>query len=155
MTVIVNYTTMRATFATTATPVDPDGMEPWPYANVRASGFDDGFTGIGEPITAFPITVSVDSLNVGAVAHDAYLSQRTDVAASQYFTIVETATYSGTWTISLTSVGAAAIGNALTTDPVTPDQLAQATKYCALYVKRLSDAAIQWVSLYDATLGNG
>jgi hypothetical protein len=156
--VLPSYTTFRALFATTATPVDPDGYEPWPYATkMRSGGFTGGFSGIlsfGTSAVAFPFTLSVDGQAVGAVAYDIYLSQRTDDTANQYFTLTEVSGKSGTWTLALTSVATSKLGLATATTALTPTQGAQATRNVHLYVRRLSDGAIQWASLFDSVMGS-
>jgi hypothetical protein len=161
--VLPSYTTFRALFATTATPVDPDGYEPWPYATkMRAGGFTGGFSGVPSlnsgPI-AFPLTVSVDSQAIGAPAFDIYLSQRTDDAAAQPFAIAEVAGKSGTWTISLTTRGCVSIGlldasgTPTPTASLTPGQVEVASRNVYLYVRRLSDGAMQWADLRASLMG--
>jgi hypothetical protein len=149
--IIHSYTTFRHHFATSATLAN-DGAEEWPEAELRSGGFDDGFTGIPTPITAFPITVSVDGSANGDLAYHVYLSQRTDDEDSQYLSITRTSGKSGTFTIALTNFGADALGLEGVAEPVTTDQLKQAMKYTYLYVSRLSDSAIQVADLLDATL---
>lgn len=132
--------------------IGPDGVEGWPIDDVRAGGFDGGFSGIAEPITAFPIDVSVDGSASGALAYHAYLSQRTDDPDAQYLSIIRKSGKSGTFTIGLTALAVTELGLTLATDPVSSAQLIQALKYVTLYVQRLSDGAIQLVNLLDATL---
>jgi hypothetical protein len=152
MTVIANYTTFRAYFATAAT-LDVDGMEVWPVANVRASGFTGGFTGIGAPIQAFPITVSCNGGATDAADGTTYawfLSQRTEDTAAQWMSIVHsTAGTSGTVTISLTAKCVTDLGLASATASLTDDELQRIVKHCHLYCQRQSDKAIQWVDILD------
>jgi hypothetical protein len=145
--IVYDYSTFRALFATTATP-DVTGYEEWPFAEVRSGGFDDGFTGIDTPIAAFPIEVDVG----GGVDHHAYLSQRTDDTALQYLEITEANPATDAWTIALTAKCVSDLGLALTTSPVTEDQLRRILANVTLYVQRISDNAIQFVNILDVTL---
>lgn len=140
-------------FATVAT-LDIDGYEIWPAAELRSGGFTGGFTGIPKPITSFPITVSVDGQANGAVAHNAFLSQRTDEPANRWLSITEATGKSGTWTIGLTSRAMLDLGLLTASDPVSVDQLIQILNRVHLYVQRISDDAIQWVDLLRASLAD-
>ena len=151
MTVLASYTELRACFATTLDRAG-DGFEEWPSEELEAGGFTGGFTGVAAPIAAFPIDVSVDGSANGSEAYHAYLSQRTDDAASQSFTIVRTSGKSGTWTIALTSFGATSVGLGSTTAPVSVDQLTKLLKHVYLYVQRISDDAIQFLDLTRESL---
>ena len=154
MTVVANYTTFRAWFATSAT-LDVDAMEVWPVANVRGAGFTTGVFGIGKPIQAFPITVSCNAGVSDATAGTTYawfLSQRTEDTAAQWLSCVETtAGTSGTVTISLTAKCVTDLALGGTTSSLTNDQLVRILKNVHLYVQRASDDLIQWVDLLNET----
>lgn len=154
MTVIATYTTFRATFATSSTQ-DVDGFEVWPLAKVRSGGFTGGFSGIGKPIQAFPITVSCNggaSDASDATTYAWWLSQRTEDTASQWLSCVHsTVGYSGTVTIALTAKCVTDLGLGSTTDSLTDDELRRILMHCYLYVQRASDDAIQWVDLLAET----
>jgi len=151
--ILGNWTTFRAVFADGGAPVDITGVLEWEPALMRALSFDGGITGTPTPITAFPFTVTVDGGAAGAMAYDAYLSQRTDDVAAQYLRLTTAAGKSGSWTIRLTAEGASELGLASVTDAVTIDQLRVALKHVTLYVRRQSDGSIQLLHLLDATLG--
>lgn len=151
MIITSNWTTFRHHFATTSI-LDDDGVEEWPLGRVRANGFDDGFTGIDIPITEFPIDVSVNSGANGALAYHVYLSQRTDEADNQYMSVTRKSGKSGTFTIALTANAVTELGLDDATDSLTTSQLIQLLKDCTLYVKRLSDGAIQLVNMLEATV---
>lgn len=150
--ILANFTLFRTNFSAGGT--DLDGYATWPLANVRASGFDGGFTGIAKPITAFPVEPTVDGNNAGSPAHNAYLSQRTDDPALQWLSIVEKVGYTGTWTISLTAKCVSDLGLASATASLTQDELIRILNHCHLYVKRNSDGAIQWVDILRASLSD-
>lgn len=151
--ILLRWIDFRNAFAENTTP-GIDGVPTWPVDRVRADGFDDGFSGIGRPITAFPITVSCDSEAVTTVdAFHWYLSQRTDDAAPQWLSITQSnPAQSGTVTISLTSKCVTDMGLNSTTDSLNDGQLREILKHCSLYVVRTSDTAIQWVDLLQYTL---
>lgn len=149
--IVHSYTTFRALFATSAT-LGADGFEVWPSSMVRAAGFTGGFSGIDTPILSFPITISVNANAVGAEAYHFWLSQRTEVEASQYLTVARATGASGSWTIGLTAKAVADLGLADEEDSVTPDQLTEILRHCHVYVQRISDNAIQWCDLLQETL---
>ncbi len=151
--ILLRWTDFRHYFATSST-LGNDGVEEWPIASVRASGFTGGFTGIARPITAFPLTVSVNALAVdGGSAYNWYLSQRTDTASLQWISITQySSTQSGTVTIALTAKCVTDTGIASTTASLTEDELREILKHCTLYVQRVSDNAIQLVQLLQYTL---
>jgi len=152
MAVLPNYVTFRHYFGDGTTALD--GYETFDVGKVRAAGFDGGFTGISKPILAFPITFTVDGSAVGAEEYDVWLSQRTDDGTRQMFSLVATAGYSGSWTLSLTSQGAADLGLAATTDSVSTGNLAIGLRNVHFYCRRISDGAIQWVDLLAETMSN-
>lgn len=164
--IIPNYTTFRAAFALGGASIDPDGLEEWPVAKVRSGGFTGGISGIAKPITAFPITLSVNAQANDAVAgvheYDWYVSQRTDDPDRQFFTVtnadVAPNTKSGTIVLSLTGTAADTIGIITpgfdVTDNVNEEHLIILCKYVTIYVQRRSDDAIQLVNLLQATLSS-
>lgn len=155
MTICASWPFFRAVFATSAS-ADADGMPTWPIASVRANSFTNGFTGIGRPIQAFPLTVSCNgglSDIADSTTFNWYLSQRTDVAASQYMSITHAAGVSGTVTIALTSKCVTDLGLSGVTDSLTEDQLVRILNDAHLYVQRASDDSIQWVDMLEYTLG--
>lgn len=151
--IIGNWSTFRGVFADSGAPVDISGIDEWEPTLMRALGFDGGITGTPTPITAFPFTVTVDGGAAGAMAYDAYLSQRTDDVGAQYLRLTPAVGTSGSWVVRLTARGASELGLAAVTDAVTIDQLRVALKHVTLYVRRHSDGSIQLVHLLDATLG--
>ena len=161
--IIPSYAFMRTWFA-----IDPaltaDGMERWPVELMRANGFDDGFTGIGKPIQAFPVTVScnggvVDASDANAPYHW-YLSQRTDDTTKQWVSIAHASSLnSGSVTLTLTALAVSDLGLGSATDSLTEDQLARITKNLHLYVQRKrtaagGDSAVQWVDIGRYTLSD-
>jgi hypothetical protein len=153
--IIARWTDFRAIFATSST-LGPDGVEVWPLASVRASGFDGGLTGIDRPFSAFPLTVSCNAQAAdGGAAYNWYLSQRTDDSSLQWMSITQySSTQSGTVTIALTAKCVTDMGLAGVTASLDPDQLAEILKHCTLYVQRVSDDAIQLVQLLQYTLSS-
>jgi hypothetical protein len=145
---LYDYSTFRSVFATSSTP-DAAGYETWPSASIRASGFDDGFTGIGvATVAAFPITITVG----GSVAHHAYLSQRTDDPTKQYLAIVDATSYPDAWTLSLTALAVSELGLASSVAAVTEENLKHILTDCTLYVQLVSNNAIQAIDLLDAAI---
>lgn len=159
--ILSSFTHFRDWFATSPTPVGPDGLPPWPIAKVRSGGFDNGFSGIDRPIDEFPITLSVNGQVADAVPgiheYDWYLSQRSDQAARQYFAVAHLFSFigdavSGSIVLSLTDLAVAELAISLPTSPLNTDRLIQTCKNVHVYVKRRSDGAIQWVDLLKQTL---
>lgn len=128
-----------------------DGMEEWPLANVRAGGFDDGFTPSVTPMTPFPLTLTVNGGITDAAAGTSYtwyLSQRTEVGASQHFTIAHADTAkTGTVTLTLTSTAVADLGLSATTDSLNVGQRVKLLRGVYVFCQRASDKAIQIVHL--------
>lgn len=151
-----SYSSFRYGFATSTVLRALDGYEYWPANMVRANGFDDGIA-IAKPITSMPFALSVDGLALGSTfLYDSYLSQRTDVTADQYLQVTEASGYTGSWLLDLTEMAREKFGlspSAASVD-VNEDQLIQALKHCAFYVKRQSDGAIQYLELLKATLAD-
>jgi hypothetical protein len=135
--------------------LDPDGMESWPVEMVNANGFDDGFTGIPTPITDFPFLASVDGQVYGDLAHHFYLSQRTDDPDKRYIDVTRADDgASGTVTLSLTDIAVSDLGLEDATSTQNEDQLTRILKNVTLYAARISDGAIQYVNLLEATLAS-
>lgn len=126
---------------------------------VRSGGFDTGLAGTPVPYggASFQVTANGTATDgaPGTDEYDWYLSQRTDVVAKQYLTFAQKApaggnTYSGTVTIVHNALATSELGT-LTTPSI--EQTTELFKHCDLYCKRLSDGAIQWVSLLRTMLG--
>jgi hypothetical protein len=151
--ILLRWVDFRFAFNDDKTP-DIDGVPVWPDQRVRDNGFDGGFSGIARPITAFPLTVSVDSEAVTTVdAFHWYISQRTDDASLQWLALSQSnPAQSGTVTISLTSKCVTDIGLDSATDPLSPDELREILKNVDLYVVRNVDFSIQWLSMLQHTL---
>lgn len=141
---IHSYTTWRFV-ASTSGLIVADGFEAWPSAEVVAAAFT-GIPKFGAVTITFPITVSVG----GATNHHAWLSQRTEVAADQYFSIVEANATVDAWTISLTDRAVTELGLALQTSALNEAQLKQAVRDVRLYTQRVSDDSIRHVGLDKA-----
>lgn len=155
------YTHFRLGFALGGAAIANDGMPEWPatYVRLAASGFGDtGSTFLGTP-TPYSGTAMLISCNASATdavpgvdEYDWYLSQRTDVPASQYLeTFPRTFlgnTYSGSIRIVHTSLAESAFGFTPTT--VNPSHIPLLFRNCHLYVQRRSDNAIQWLDLLRA-----
>lgn len=150
--IILRYTDFRYRFGDTGS-VDFDGLELWDTSLLRASGFDDGITGLAKPITAFPSNITI----VGAdspTAYDWYLSQRTDEASRQFIAVTQpSAALSGAIRLSLTTLCVSELGLASATAAVSEDELRIILNDCWLYCKRNSDGAIQVFDLLKGTLG--
>lgn len=143
---------------------DADGYETWPVAKVRepGSGFGDlgsTLSGIPTPLATFSsFTVSCNAgaadSSSGVDEYDWYLSARTDVVGSMPLltqgVVVAPNTYSGSITIT---PAASNFGKSLG-DPMSPSDVVSVFKNCHLYVKRISDGAIQWVDLLRAQVSN-
>ena len=134
--------------------IDNDGRELWPVANVRAGGIGD-ITNIPIPYAGnvFEATINDGEADVidGADEYDWYLSQRTDILASQYWSIIQgpgnlNFTFSGSVRLVHTVLAETEFGIVTAQDP-TPQQLINLTKHVDLYVQRRADKAISWVNL--------
>ena len=140
--------------------VDNDGQPQWPIALLDSGGFTNGFSGIPTPYAAVAFEVTVNSTAADTVAgvdeYHWYLSQRSDVVAKQYLSIAQKApvginTYSGTVSIVHSALATAVFAPSAPIDPATQRKL---FKLMHLYVKRISDGAIQWVDLQSAMTTN-
>ncbi len=152
--VFLTFAGFRAAFSTGGT--DKDGYPTWPADKVLSGGFDAGLTGIPRPISTVLLTISCNGqASDGGAAFDWYLSQRTDDPVRQYLGITQNNILkSGTVSIVATLVGRAAVGMAMSNSPVSEDQLVRLFKDVTLYVRRVSDSAIQLVQLLPYTLGS-
>lgn len=146
--------------ATTAWFVDNDGQPQWPVDLLDSGGFTGGLSGIPVPYgaVAFEVTVNATAADVikNADEYHWYLSQRSDVVAEQYLSISQKAStalnsYSGTVSIVHSSLAASVYNITSIIDPSVQRKL---FKYMHLYVKRVSDGAIQWVDLLAAMTAN-
>lgn len=142
--------------------IDVDGYEVWPASNVRlaSSGFGDTastLTGIPVPYTGSSFLVSCNAVAADAAPgtddYDWYFSQRTDLIGGQMLSIVQQPpsggnTFSGTVRITETALAVSELG-AVVADTV-PQRTVDLFKHCDIYVRRISDEAIQWVNLFRA-----
>lgn len=151
-TIVTNANTAGRTL--TGQQFDPDGVERWPVANMRAGGFTGGVTGMPIPyVFGLLITLTVNAgvadsvLNVDE--YDWYLSQRTDEVSSQYLSMTEVppgaSSFSGSVRL-VTSTVSNVLG--IVDGPITPPQTALLFNKAHLYVRRKSDDAIQLIDLY-------
>ncbi len=154
--VLLTFPGFRAAFSPSGN--DGDGYPTWPVDKVRITGFNAGLTGIPRPITAFStgLVISCNGVAVdGGAAFDWYLSQRTDDPARQYLAMRQhTDTRSGTVLLTTTATGRAAVGMALPNSPINEDQATRLFKDVTLYVRRVSDGAIQLVQFLPYTLAS-
>ena len=150
--------------------LDADGMERWPVAKVRASGFTSGIVGINgiPPASAgvFPFLLSCNGFAhdeiYGTDQFDWCVIQRTDTTASRYLRIERydeppTNTFSGTIIVFATPLaqkelgftkGAGYIaGSSTVFDSVllSADQTLAMMRNVHVYVQRKADRAIQWI----------
>lgn len=146
-----NYATMRAAFAVGGASVAADGHLEFPGTAKLRTG---GFTGLATPtIAAYPFTITCNAGAADAVAgtheYDWFLSQRTDVAASQYLEIIHSDPLkSGTVRIDIVDANVALLLPGLTgADLLTDASQAIIFANCHLYVSRRSDKAYQWIRL--------
>lgn len=139
---------------------DKDGLETWPYENMRANGFDGGITGFPSIYTGGQLILTCNGGAADAAQYvdeyDWYLSQRTDDPVNQPLTIVQKPltggnTYSGTVIIDISQSGYDLAG----TSTIRADEIALIFKHCHLYVQRYpvgGSKAIQWTDLTNMLL---
>ncbi len=137
-----------------------DGYEKWPYQNVRkpGSGFGDlgsTITGIPKPwptFSSFGITCNgfAPDAVFGVDEYDWYVSQRSEDTSAQPLTLSFVSTASGTIIISPKPARYGKVAG----DPMTPDEVIKVFRNCHIYVKRISDGAIQWVDMLRAQVAN-
>lgn len=154
--ILLRYYDFRYAFSPEPSQLDDDGFPYWEPEVLHSPGFDDGFTGIPRPITAFPITVSIDSEATTAVdTFHWYLSQRTDDSSLQWLSVTQSdPAKSGTVTIGLTAKCVTDMGLAGATSSLNEDQLREILKHCHLYVVEVSSSSIQWIDLLQYTLSD-
>lgn len=152
--ILLRWTDFRYAFVDDTSALGPDGVPQWLHAKVRADGFDDGFTGIPRPITAFPLTISCDNQATTSVDRfHWYLSQRTDDASLQWLSLTQSVpAQSGTVVLSLTAKCVTDMGLGSTTQSLVEDDLREILKHVDLYVCDTLTYAIQWVPLLRYSL---
>jgi hypothetical protein len=158
--IFTRYQDFRAGFALVGAPIVADGFPEWPYTEIRAGGFDDGLT-IDDPTDVNLFTTELN-ITCNAFASDAvagvddfdwFVSQRTDVVASQYFTVsAYAANKSGSITLTAVIANTATLLPAATEleDYTGDDSLKLLFRDVAVYVQRRSDKAYQWIGANDA-----
>lgn len=159
--IYTRYQDFRAGFGA-GSPVAADGFPTWPYSSLRASGFSGmAFSSIMS--SGFPFSASCNVYAADAVAgvddYDWYVSQRTDVIASHYFTVsAYSANHSGSISVdvvdanvkllipALASLNSSALRAALKDDAY----LKLLFKDVAFYAQRRSDGAYQWSTIWSS-----
>lgn len=133
-----------------------DGYETWPRDNVRAGGFSDTWNLLPRPITGFPAQLTVNSLVDDVTAGTSYVwyvRQRTDDVAKQWLSVTHADPAStGTIALSLTAKCATDIG-AVDLTKLTIEQQRRILRNVWVFVKRLSDGAIQQADLFQLSHG--
>jgi len=139
---------------------DVDGLETWPTQSLRINGFNNTLAGVRKPgVAGIPMVVTANNYQADAVfnadEYDWYLSQRSDLAANQAFTIVQRpnvgfVSFSGTVHIALLFAKFGKLGN----ERFSPSDIIRFFKHTHLYVQRRSDKAIQWVDLLRKLTAN-
>lgn len=146
--------------------VDPDMYPTFAIGSVRAAG--SGFGDTGTTIVGFPTPIDLSSGNYsmeitcnsfdpdagfGVDEYNWYLSRRTEDTTKQFISIAQKApdsdTYSGTVIITPTALAISFLAS-VDGPKNTPPVIRRCFKNMHLYVRRLSDGAIQWVDLYRA-----
>jgi hypothetical protein len=139
---------------------DGDGLETWPVANVRAGGFDDGFTNattvytMGNYLKLIPVGVSGVDAVLGVDEYDWYVSQQSDDPAAQLWSITNEpsdATNSRSGQLRLQSTALATTEFPGVT-VCTPDATALLFRNVHVYCRRISDGAIQWIDMLEEML---
>lgn len=151
--IVPTYAAMRGVFAAPAAVVSADGYLTFPGTAKLRTG---GFTGLVTPtISAFATTITCNAgasdAVLGVHEYDWYLSQRTDVAASQCMTIAHgNPAKSGTVTITLIEAMVDRLLPGRTDEELLEDDsLAVIFRNVHLYVSRRSDRAYQWIRMVD------
>lgn len=152
--ILPTYSAFRTVFAVDPTVLDAAGAPLWTAALLRIGAFA-ALTGIPRPVATFPISVTCNGGAAdGGAAFDWYLSQRTDVVASQYLLLTQLdATHSGSVIIGLTAMAYTTLGISLVTQAVNEDQSTRLFRDVTLYCQRRSDNSIQLAQLLPTTLG--
>ena len=145
---------------------DTDGMPRFPGPRdstnlIRSGGFTGGITGAPFPYlgVAFQVTCNstADDSVAGTDEYDWYLSQRTDDPAKQYWLALDYNPGGGntaSGTISLVHSALATSELGVVDGPLPAQQYHDLLYKVALYVRRISDGAIQWLDLHKALTGN-
>ncbi len=149
---------------------DKSGWETWPVEYMRvgdtAAAFDGGIDGFGTtPYDGGTLTLTVNALAADAVygtdEYDWYLSQRTDVPASQYLLVAQAPdgigpnSHSGSCQITPTSLAESKFGFTVGAGmPIDPDITRMLFRSCSIYVRRISDQAIQHADVLLKAYGN-
>lgn len=141
--------------------VDPDGWPrfPGPFDStnlVRSGGFDGGITGAPNPYlgAAFNLTVNDGAADsaTGVDEYDWYVSQRTDDSAKQLWTVTPLAagadSFSGSIQMVHSALATSELGVAI--GPLPAQQYNGMLRNMAVYCRRISDGAIQWLDLLRA-----
>lgn len=145
---------------------DNSGFEVWPVALMRAGGpaFDDGISGFNTvPYVNATLTLTAETGGSDAVyntdEYDWYLSQRTDTPGIQYLSIIKGADTAGPVShseevqLAPTAFAATKFGFTLGDGlPLDPNIVRMLFNHCDLYVRRISDGAIQRVDLLEAIM---
>lgn len=135
-----------------------DGAEKWPLDLVRFGGFSSTLTLTPKPITQLPVILTCNGLVTDAVAGTSYkwyIRQRTDDAALKWLNVTTPdVTRSGSVVIELTATAVAAMGLSLSTSKLSGDQQVRVLRNVTVFVKRLSDGAIQHAPLLLLSHGN-
>lgn len=146
--------------------IDPDMYPTFALSSVRKAG--SGFGNNGTTVVGFPNPIDLSSgtysmeITCNATAPDGsfgvdeynwYLSRRTEDVASHFINIAQkppgASSYSGTVIITPTALAISFLASVVGPKN-TPPVIRRCFKNMHLYVRRLSDGAIQWVDLYRA-----
>ncbi len=150
--ILPSYTSMRAVFATSATIAD-DGHPVFPESELTAQAWS--LSGATRYTATFAFPKRVQMWAIGGVAvdtgldHHAYLSQRSDVAASQWLNLSEYNTTTDIWTLSLTDECTEALGLASKESVISEPKLRRILKDVYLYTQRISDDSIRVADLHS------
>jgi len=154
---------------------DKSAWEEWPVEYMRvgdtAAAFAGGITGFASTPydgDAFILTCNAAAADAvyGTDEYDWYLSQRTDDAASQYLSIAQGPDGGGPWpapqlswsgacVITPTALAESKFGFTVgAATPIDPDVTRMLFRSCDLYVRRISDQAIQRADMLLKVTGN-
>lgn len=149
---------------------DNSGWERWPVEYMRVGDGGAPFAGGATGFSATPYDGSTVLLTVNGAAADAvygtdeydwYLSQRTDEPAKQYLEIVQAyddvgpTSFSGTCRVTPTALAEAKFDFVVGAGtPIDPDVTRMLFRSCDLYVRRVTDQAIQRVDMLLKVTGN-
>jgi hypothetical protein len=160
--VCLTYAQMRHDFAmyanggTPSTDIANDGKETW-RTDLLRDGPDGAFDNVeysADMTTAAAFTVPIDITVLGGDQPvTAYISQRSDVAASQYWVLQNTA--QGVFTLTLSTVGYAANSNSYNFNIASLLQFRRMFEGVHVYFCRDSDGAITWRDMYAVFAARG